>query len=63
MASPSRRRSGDLERAEGSAAASAAHVLRTGFREYYHPYTGEGLGTHGFGWSTLVVGMLAQRGD
>jgi hypothetical protein len=54
------RRRGDAERAERITAASAELVLRSGFREYYHPYTGEGLGAPSFGWSTLVVDMLAR---
>ena len=47
-------------RAAGLVAASAALVLRSGFREYYHPFTGEGLGARSFGWSTLLVDMLAR---
>jgi hypothetical protein len=54
------RRRGDVERAGRIAAASAELVLRSGFREYYHPYTGAGLGAPDFGWSTLVVDMLAR---
>lgn len=37
---------------------SAEMVLREGFREYYNPLTGQGMGVRGFGWSTLVVDML-----
>ncbi len=37
-------------------------VRRHGFREYYHPHTGAGIGAHGFGWSTLVAGLAAGRG-
>ena len=55
------RRRGEHDRAERLAAASAALVLRGGFREYYHPVTGAGLGARSFGWSTLVVDMLASR--
>ena len=29
----------------------------SGFREYYHPYTGEGLGARDFGWTTLILDM------
>ncbi|HLF04201.1 MAG TPA: trehalase-like protein, partial [Dehalococcoidia bacterium] len=32
-------------------------VEKSGFREYYHPYTGEGLGARDFGWSTLVLDL------
>ncbi len=47
----------DLEAArivEGLAGAAA----REGFREYYHPWTGRGLGARGFAWSTLLVDLL-----
>jgi hypothetical protein len=37
-------------------------VRREGFREYYHPHTGAGIGALGFGWSTLVAGLAAGRG-
>lgn len=30
-----------------------------GFREFYNPYTGEPYGAPGFGWSTLVIDMIA----
>jgi glycogen debranching enzyme len=32
-------------------------VLASGFREFYDPFTGRGLGERDFGWSTLVVDM------
>ena len=32
-------------------------VEKSGFREYYHPYTGEGLGARDFGWTTLILDM------
>jgi glycogen debranching enzyme len=54
------RRRGEHERALRLASASAALVLRAGFREYYQPFTGAGLGARSFGWSTLVVDMLAN---
>ena len=38
-------------------------VRRRGFREYYHPHTGAGIGAHGFGWSTLVAALAAGRGE
>lgn len=37
---------------------SAELVTKSGFREFYNPFTGEGYGAKGFGWSTLVVDML-----
>ena len=36
--------------------ADAAAV--SGFREYYHPHTGRGLGARGFAWSTLLIDLL-----
>ncbi len=33
-------------------------VLRSGFREYYHPDSGEGFGSRDHSWSTLVLDML-----
>jgi len=32
-------------------------IEKSGFREYYHPYTAEGLGARNFGWSTLILDM------
>jgi hypothetical protein len=29
-----------------------------GVREYYHPFTGDGMGARDFGWSTLTLEML-----
>ncbi len=37
-----------------------AAVRKSGFREYYNPMTGEGLGAKDFGWSTLVADMILQ---
>jgi hypothetical protein len=34
-------------------------AARDGFREYYHPLTGRGLGARGFAWSTLLIDLLA----
>jgi glycogen debranching enzyme len=34
-------------------------IERQGFREFFHPYTGEAYGAHGFGWSTLIIDMLS----
>jgi len=33
-------------------------VSRSGFREFYNPWTGEGYGATDFGWATLVVDLL-----
>ena len=35
-------------------------VTRSGFHEYYNPFTGEGLGVNDFSWSTLVVDLLKR---
>ena len=32
-------------------------VAQAGFREYYQPYTGAGLGAQNFGWSTLALDL------
>jgi hypothetical protein len=36
----------------------AGVVAANGLREYYHPYTGQGMGAVQFGWSTLVMEMI-----
>lgn len=33
-------------------------IEKSGFREYYHPFTGEGYGAHDFTWAGLVVDMI-----
>ena len=30
-------------------------MLREGLREYYDPYTGEGLGAREFAWTSLIL--------
>jgi hypothetical protein len=35
---------------------------RHGFREYYNPLTGQGLAARSFGFSTLLIDLLAQCG-
>jgi hypothetical protein len=37
-------------------------VDRYGYREYYNPLTGRGLGARGFGFSTLLIDLLPQSG-
>ena len=51
-------RKGYVEPARLIARKSAELVLKSGFREYYNPLTGEGYGAEGFGWSTLIADML-----
>ena len=42
---------------------SLAHAVeRHGYREYYNPLTGHGLAARGFGFSTLLVDLLAVCG-
>jgi hypothetical protein len=36
----------------------AGTVQASGLREYYHPYTGQGMGAVQFAWSTLVMEMI-----
>ncbi len=52
------RRHGYAEVADTIARRSAEMVFKSGFREFYNPFTGEGYGAKEFGWSTLVVEML-----
>lgn len=49
---------GYAEPARVIAQRSADLVLKSGFREYYNPLTGEGYGAENFGWSTLIVDMV-----
>ena len=51
------RRHGYSELADAIVARSHECIEKSGFREYYHPYTAEGLGARDFGWSTLILDM------
>ena len=51
------RHHGYSELADTIVAKSQQCIERSGFREYYHPYTAEGLGAGDFGWSTLILDM------
>ncbi len=51
------RNHGYSELADAIVAKSHECIERSGFREYYHPYTAEGLGARDFGWSTLILDM------
>jgi len=51
------RRHGYTELADTIVARSHDAIAGAGYREYYHPYTGEGLGARNFGWSTLILDM------
>ena len=52
-------RLGYHDHAETLAHRVIAAVRAEGLREYYDPYTGRGMGQVNFGWSTLVMEMLA----
>jgi len=41
----------------GAIAPGASHLGYPGFREYYNPFTGEGMGARGFTWGGLVLDM------
>jgi glycogen debranching enzyme len=49
---------GFVDLAQKLTEASAQAISRSGFRECYQPYDGEGMGAQNFGWSTLIVDML-----
>jgi glycogen debranching enzyme len=51
------RRHGYGEEADALAEKSRELVTKSGFREYYNPFTGEGGGAVDFGWSTLAAVM------
>jgi hypothetical protein len=48
-------RLGYLEQAEQMTAALCEAYMREGSREFYEPFSGEGLGAREFGWSTLIA--------
>ena len=51
------RRHGYTDIADTIVARSHDCIEKSGFREYYHPFTAEGLGARDFGWSTLILDM------
>jgi glycogen debranching enzyme len=51
------RRLGYADQASRMAEALAGTAIGEGFREYYDPRTGAGLGARDFAWSTLVLEM------
>jgi hypothetical protein len=60
---PGLRRLGYEDEADRILASLVELVGRHGFREYYNPHNGEGLAARHFGWSTLLLDMLAERPD
>jgi neutral trehalase len=56
------RQCGQLELAARLAGSVVDLVARAGFREYFHPSTGEGLGARDFSWSAaLVLDLLSAE--
>ncbi|KKT74404.1 MAG: Trehalase-like protein [Microgenomates group bacterium GW2011_GWA1_Microgenomates_45_10] len=49
---------GYIELADELAKKTIALVEKSGFREFYNPFTGRGEGQKNYSWSTLVVEML-----
>lgn len=57
------RQSGDHALAATIAQATLAAVAKSGFREYYDPVSGDGLGAHDFSWTAaLTLDWLANAG-
>jgi hypothetical protein len=54
------KRLGYEDHADSLATSIVSAVERSGLREYYHPYTGAGMGATHFAWSTLVLEMLTD---
>lgn len=55
-------RYGYSEEAEWLRLHTVGLVTRSGFREYYNPLTGDGLGAHSFSWSAaLTLDLLARE--
>jgi glycogen debranching enzyme len=59
---PALRELGYAEHAERIVRSLLVAADRHGFREYYNPLTGRGLAARGFGFSTLLIDLLAQSG-
>ena len=47
--------------ADGLLTAVKKLIHKSGFREYYHPFSGEGYGAKQFTWSGLVVDMMSMQ--
>jgi hypothetical protein len=59
---PAMRSLGYVDAADRVVSSLATAVQRHGYREYYNPLTGRGLAARGFGFSTLLVDLLAGCG-
>jgi hypothetical protein len=55
-------RTGRVAQARELARRTAALTLGEGFREYYDPYSGRGLGGRGFAVSTIALDCLVRAG-
>jgi len=60
---PAMRGLGYVEDADRITDSLVVAVDHHGMREYYNPLTGAGLAARGFGFSTLIVDLLAQSGN
>jgi len=60
---PAMRELGYTEAADRVLRSLELAVDRSGYREYYNPLTGRGIAARGFGFSTLLIDLLAQRGS
>src|SRR5687768_2773733 len=54
------RRYGYHDLANELASRSFALLQQSGFWEYYHPQTGQGLGGHSFSWAAVTLDMIAS---
>ncbi len=61
LLTPAMRELGYDAAADRAVQSLAAAALGHGFREYYDPLTGRGLGARGFGWSTLLAELVPGR--
>ena len=52
------RKHGFYKEAENIKNKSVQMIEKSGFREFFNPFSGEGYGAHNFSWSTLIVDML-----
>ena len=53
-------RYGYYELADQLAYRSFALLEQSGFWEYYHPHTGQGLGGQAFSWAAVILDMIAS---
>ena len=51
---------GMIEEAQHLADISVSLIEKSGFREYYNPFTGEGYGAKDFTWGALALDMIRR---